>query len=131
MRSVTTKYNYQTALQHLIPFSIKHPQTIPHPALNEAPPSHKTFTIERARTWHYRKMRPCVEQSNGLVPLSLFPSWQGYITNTSGYEFRKGQALKSATGSLSRAADFAQVATELWISTSLERSTEKCCVYQL
>jgi putative ABC transport system substrate-binding protein len=25
------------------------------------------------------------------VPLSLFPSWQGCITNTSGYDFRKGQ----------------------------------------
>ena len=31
----------------------------------------------------------CVEQSKGLVPLSLFPSWQGCIT-TSGYDFRKG-----------------------------------------
>jgi hypothetical protein len=39
-------------------------------------------------------MHPCVEQSNGLVPLSLFPSWQGCITNTSGYDFRKGQVRK-------------------------------------
>jgi hypothetical protein len=36
MRSVTTKHNYQTALQHLILFSIKHPQTNPHPALHFA-----------------------------------------------------------------------------------------------
>jgi hypothetical protein len=43
MHSVTTKHNYQTALQHLILFSIKHPQTNPHPALNEAPPRHQTF----------------------------------------------------------------------------------------
>jgi hypothetical protein len=45
----------------------------------------------QARTWHYRKMRPCIEPSSGLVPLSLFPSWRGCITNTSGYDFRKGQ----------------------------------------
>src|ERR1700690_2213318 len=32
-------------------------------------------TIKRARTWHYRKMRPCTEQSNGPVSLSPFPSW--------------------------------------------------------
>jgi hypothetical protein len=38
-------------------------------------------------------MHLCVEQSNGVVPLSLFPSWQGCITNTSGYDFRKGQAI--------------------------------------
>jgi len=43
MRSVTTKHNYQTTLQHLILFSIKHPQTNPLPRLNEAPPSHQTF----------------------------------------------------------------------------------------
>jgi hypothetical protein len=49
------------------------------------------ITIRRALTWHYRKMHPCVEQSDSLVPLSLFPSWQGCITNTSGYDFRKGQ----------------------------------------
>jgi hypothetical protein len=52
------------------------------------------ITIRRALTWHYRKMHPCVEQSDGLVPLSLFPSWQGCITNTSGYDFRKGQDPK-------------------------------------
>jgi len=43
MRSVTTKHNYQTALQHLILLSIKHPQTNPLPQLNQAPPRHQTF----------------------------------------------------------------------------------------
>jgi len=28
-----------------------------------------------------------------LVPLSTFPSWRGCITNTSGYDFRKGAAV--------------------------------------
>ena len=32
-------------------------------------------------------------QSNGLAPLSPFRSWQGCITNTSGYDFRKGQVV--------------------------------------
>jgi len=36
-------------------------------------------------------MRPCIEQSNDLAPLSPFRSWLGCITNTSGYDFRKGQ----------------------------------------
>jgi hypothetical protein len=30
-------------------------------------------------------------RSNALVGSPLFPSWPGYITNTSGYDFRKGQ----------------------------------------
>ena len=51
------------------------------------------ITIKRVRTWHYRKMHPCIEPSNRLVPLSLFPSWQAWITTTSGYDFRKGQPL--------------------------------------
>jgi len=34
MRSVTTKHNYQTALQHLILFSIRQSQTNPLPRLN-------------------------------------------------------------------------------------------------
>jgi hypothetical protein len=55
----------------------------------------RRITIRRALTWHYRKMHPCVEQSDGLVPLSLFPSWQGCITDTSGYDFRKGQVHNS------------------------------------
>jgi hypothetical protein len=49
------------------------------------------ITIKRALTWHYRKMRPCTELSNDLAPLSPFRYWLGYITNTSGYDFRKGQ----------------------------------------
>jgi transposase InsO family protein len=40
-----------------------------------------------------QKDRPCIEQSNGPVSLSLFPSWQGCIINTSGYDFRKGQLV--------------------------------------
>src|SRR5450830_1633739 len=62
-----------------------------YPAGTKKPSGHGSITIRRALTWHYRKMHPCVEQSNGLVPLSLFRSWLGCITNTSGYDFRKGQ----------------------------------------
>jgi len=51
----------------------------------------RRITIKRARTWHYRKMRPCIEQSNDLALLSPFPFWLGCIINTSGYDFRKGQ----------------------------------------
>jgi len=36
-------------------------------------------------------MRPCIEQSSGLVSLSPFRSWPGCIINTFGYDFRKGQ----------------------------------------
>jgi len=57
-----------------------------------------TLSIKRARTWHYRKMHPCIEPSNGLVPLSLFPSWPGCIINTSGYDFRKGQVVSVGPG---------------------------------
>src|SRR5436305_12494383 len=49
------------------------------------------ITIRRARTWHYRKMRPCIEQSNGPMSLSLSQSCPDCIINTSGYDFRKGQ----------------------------------------
>jgi hypothetical protein len=34
----------------------------------------------------------CIEQSNGPVSLSPFRSWPDCIINTSGYDFRKGQA---------------------------------------
>ena len=51
--------------------------------------------VLRARTWHYRKMRPCIEQSNGPVSLSPFRSWPDCIINTSGYNFRKGQPPKA------------------------------------
>jgi hypothetical protein len=44
-------------------------------------------TIKRARTSHYRKMRRCIEPFNNLAPLSPL----GCISNTSGYDFRKGQ----------------------------------------
>ncbi len=47
-------------------------------------------TFKRARTWHYRKMRPCTDLSNGLVSLPLFPLWLDCIITTSGYDFRKG-----------------------------------------
>ena len=40
-------------------------------------------------------MRPCTEQPNDLAPLSPFRSWLGCITNTSGYDFRKGQGANS------------------------------------
>jgi putative transposase len=50
----------------------------------------RRITIRCALTWHHRKMRPCIEQSSGLVSLSLFRSWLGCITNTSGDDFRKG-----------------------------------------
>jgi hypothetical protein len=56
------------------------------------PPMRRT-TIKRAPTWHYRKMRRCLEPSNGLVVLSPFRSWPGYIIDTVEYDFRKGQVL--------------------------------------
>jgi hypothetical protein len=55
------------------------------------------ITIRRARTWHCRKMRPCTEQSNGLVLLLPFRSWPGCIMNMPGYNFRKGQGFITAT----------------------------------
>ena len=36
-------------------------------------------------------MRLCIERSNDLAPLPPFPSWLDCTTNTSGYDFRKGQ----------------------------------------
>src|SRR5262249_54552141 len=50
------------------------------------------ITIKRARTWHCRRMRHYVELSNGLAPSSQFRSWLDCIINTSGCNFRKGQA---------------------------------------
>ena len=53
-------------------------------------------------------MRRYVEPSNGLALLSPFRSWPGYIINTSGYDFRKGQSpwqngiAKSLIGTLRR-----------------------------
>ena len=42
-----------------------------------------------------QKDAPCIEPSNDLASLSPFRSWLGCITNTSGYDFRKGQLLAS------------------------------------
>src|SRR5436309_15263614 len=50
----------------------------------------RRITIRRARTWHYRKMHPYIEQSNRPVSLSPSQSCPGCTTNTSGYDFRKG-----------------------------------------
>jgi hypothetical protein len=36
-------------------------------------------------------MRPCIEQFNDLAPLLPFRSWLDCTTNTSGYDFQKGQ----------------------------------------
>src|SRR5450759_4301528 len=59
-------------------------------------PPMRRITIKRVSTWHYKKMRPCTEQSNDLAPLSQFRSWLGCITNTPGYDFRKGHAQYSS-----------------------------------
>src|SRR4029450_12294005 len=55
----------------------------------------RRITIKRARTWRYRKMHPCIEQSNGLASLSPFLSWPYCIIDTSGYDFRKRQVSKN------------------------------------
>jgi len=55
-------------------------------------PLMRRITIKCARTWHYRKMRPRIEPSNDLALSSPFRSWLDCTTNTSGYDFRKGQA---------------------------------------
>jgi hypothetical protein len=39
-------------------------------------------------------MRLCIERSNDLAPLPPFPSWLDCTTNTSGYDFWKGQAFR-------------------------------------
>ena len=51
----------------------------------------RRITIRRARTWHYTKMRPRIDRSNDLAPLSAFRSWLDCTINTSGCDFRKGQ----------------------------------------
>ncbi len=50
-------------------------------------------------------MRRCIERSNGLVPLSPFPSWPDCIINTCGYNFRKGQVKLPKTGALLLSGD--------------------------
>ena len=47
--------------------------------------------MNRARTYHCTRMRHCIEQSNGLVPSLLCPSWVDCIIATRGYDFREGQ----------------------------------------
>src|SRR5439155_17737292 len=65
----------------------------------------RRITIRRARTWHYRKMRPCIEQSNGPVSLSPSQSWPDCIINMFGYDFRKGQEGLGARRKASRGLD--------------------------
>ena len=55
MRSVTTKHNYQTALQHLILFSFKHPQTNPLPQLNQA---HRAIKLSQIRDVKFLPHQP-------------------------------------------------------------------------
>jgi hypothetical protein len=43
-------------------------------------------------------MRPCIEQFNDLVPLLPFRSWLDCTTNTSGYDFQKGQVMVGGGG---------------------------------
>src|ERR1700730_9386901 len=45
-----------------------------------------------ARTWRWARMRPLDARSIGAVSLSPSQSCPGCTTNTSGYDFRKGQA---------------------------------------
>ena len=49
--------------------------------------------MNRARTYRCTRMRHCIEQSNGLVPSLLCPSWVDCIIATRGYDFRKGQVV--------------------------------------
>src|SRR6184192_3891325 len=51
----------------------------------------RRITIRRARAWRWARMRPGVGRSSGPVSLSPSQSWPGCTTNTSGYDFRKGQ----------------------------------------
>ena len=53
--------------------------------------------MNRARTYHCTRMRHCIEQSNGLVPSLLCPSWVDCIIATRGYDFRKGQVSAGVT----------------------------------
>jgi hypothetical protein len=48
-----------------------------------------------ARTWLYIKMRPYEGPSNTLVVSLPFLFWPDCITNTSGYDFRKGQGVST------------------------------------
>jgi hypothetical protein len=54
--------------------------------------------VNRARTYRCTRMRRCIEQSNGLVPSVLCPSWVECIIATRGYDFRKGRVLEIVSG---------------------------------
>src|SRR5438132_796966 len=56
----------------------------------------RRITIRCARTWRWARMRPWVGRSSGPVSLSPSRSCPGCTTNTSGYDFRKGQAQLNA-----------------------------------
>ena len=58
-------------------------------------PPMRDIIIKRARTWLYRKMHRNNGLSNSLAGSPLFPSWPVYISDTSGYDFRKGLASVS------------------------------------
>jgi NADH dehydrogenase FAD-containing subunit len=47
--------------------------------------------LEAAKTLRRAPADVVVIDRNDLAPLSPFRSWLGCITNTSGYDFRKGQ----------------------------------------
>jgi hypothetical protein len=66
-------------------------------------------------------MRPRIEPSNDLAPLSPFRSWLDCTTNTSGYDFRKGQGpwiLVDANAMLYSVAllaiELAEIGGSLW-----------------
>jgi len=54
----------------------------------------QTTIIKRARIWLCKRMRRYDEPCSGPGALSPFPSSAVSITNTSGYDFRKGQVME-------------------------------------
>jgi len=72
-------------LDHIVVFGEAH--------LRKIFPPMRHITIKLARTWLYRRMHPYNGLSNGSVGSVACPSWPGCITNTSGYDFRKGQGV--------------------------------------
>jgi len=77
-------------------------------------PPMRRITIKRARTWHYRKMPPCIEPSNDLAPLSAFRSWPGCIINTFGYDFWKGQECELINGHPNSDLDASLASYHFW-----------------
>jgi hypothetical protein len=63
-------------------------------------------------------MRPCIEQSNGPVSLSPFQFWPDCITNTSGYDFRKGQVAEYAP--VTAAISAFMMGRDFWNGTAAE-----------